>query len=112
MSIDNISNANGMIQIVYMKRDNIVAYDFQFGLECYYHNNACISNISNWSRDCFFFLLLHVIAGWIAIIGAILLLVLADVDDLDSIIHRVEWSTLIFFAALFTLMEVSSCKLS
>lgn len=43
--------------------------------------------------------------GWIAILGAILLLILADFDELESIISRVEWSTLIFFAALFVVME-------
>lgn len=39
--------------------------------------------------------------------GAIVLMVLADMQDLETIIHMVEWSTLIFFAALFSLMEVS-----
>ncbi|XP_054164051.1 P protein-like isoform X2 [Oppia nitens] len=43
--------------------------------------------------------------GWIAILGAILLLILADFDELESVISRVEWSTLIFFAALFVVME-------
>ena len=45
-------------------------------------------------------------SGWIAIMGAIILLVLTDVTDLETILHRVEWSTLLFFAALFVLMEV------
>lgn len=44
--------------------------------------------------------------GWIAIMGAIVLLVLADMNDLENVLHRVEWGTLIFFAALFVLMEV------
>lgn len=43
--------------------------------------------------------------GWIAVLGAIGLLILADVDDLESIFARVEWSTLIFFASLFVVME-------
>ncbi|KAI8433375.1 hypothetical protein MSG28_015416 [Choristoneura fumiferana] len=43
--------------------------------------------------------------GWTALLGAILLLVLADREDLESILNRVEWSTLLFFAALFVLME-------
>ena len=47
-------------------------------------------------------------AGWIAVLGAMWLLVIADVSDLDSILHKVEWSTLLFFAALFILMEVGS----
>ena len=48
------------------------------------------------------------LAGWIAVLGAIWLLVIADISDLDSILHKVEWSTLLFFAALFILMEVGS----
>ena len=44
--------------------------------------------------------------GWIPILGAMWLLVLSDFKDLDSILHRIEWATLIFFAALFILMEV------
>ncbi|KAH9421569.1 protein kinase [Dermatophagoides pteronyssinus] len=43
--------------------------------------------------------------GWIAILGAILLLVVSDRHELESIMGRVEWSTLIFFAALFVVME-------
>lgn len=43
--------------------------------------------------------------GWIALLGAVLLLILADFDELECIIGRVEWSTLIFFAALFVVME-------
>lgn len=43
--------------------------------------------------------------GWIAILGAISLLILADFDELESVIARVEWSTLIFFASLFVVME-------
>ena len=46
-------------------------------------------------------------AGWIAMLGAVWLLVLADNSDLESVLHRIEWSTLLFFAALFILMEVS-----
>ncbi|XP_058453914.1 P protein isoform X1 [Malaya genurostris] len=43
--------------------------------------------------------------GWTALLGAILLLILADREDIESVIARVEWSTLLFFAALFILME-------
>ena len=46
--------------------------------------------------------------GWIAVLGAVGLLVLADFDDLEAIIGRVEWSTLIFFGSLFIVMEVLS----
>uniref|UniRef100_A0A8B9PBU0 OCA2 melanosomal transmembrane protein n=1 Tax=Apteryx owenii TaxID=8824 RepID=A0A8B9PBU0_APTOW len=44
-------------------------------------------------------------AGWIAMLGAIWLLVLADIHDFEMILNRVEWATLLFFAALFVLME-------
>ncbi|XP_031624628.1 P protein-like isoform X2 [Contarinia nasturtii] len=43
--------------------------------------------------------------GWTALLGAILLLILSDREDMESILARVEWSTLLFFAALFVLME-------
>ncbi|NXM38550.1 P protein, partial [Gymnorhina tibicen] len=43
--------------------------------------------------------------GWIAMLGALWLLVLADIHDFEMILHRVEWATLLFFAALFVLME-------
>nr|XP_026483487.1 P protein-like [Vanessa tameamea]XP_026483488.1 P protein-like [Vanessa tameamea] len=46
--------------------------------------------------------------GWTALLGAILLLTLADREDLEPILHRVEWSTLLFFASLFVLMEALS----
>ncbi|ALC40049.1 hoe1 [Drosophila busckii] len=43
--------------------------------------------------------------GWTALLGAIFLIILADIEDLEAILARVEWSTLLFFAALFILME-------
>ncbi|CAH1184847.1 unnamed protein product [Phyllotreta striolata] len=46
--------------------------------------------------------------GWTALLGSILLLILYDTQDLESILARVEWSTLIFFASLFILMEALS----
>ncbi|XP_068621881.1 P protein-like [Battus philenor] len=46
--------------------------------------------------------------GWTALLGALLLLLLAERDDLEPVLARVEWSTLLFFAALFVLMEVLS----
>ncbi|XP_053622077.1 P protein-like isoform X2 [Plodia interpunctella] len=46
--------------------------------------------------------------GWTALLGALLLLLLAEKDDLEPVLARVEWSTLLFFAALFVLMEVLS----
>lgn len=50
--------------------------------------------------------MLLVLPGWIAILGALWLLVLADIQDFEIILHRVEWATLLFFAGLFVLMEV------
>ncbi|KAM7048391.1 P protein isoform 2-T2 [Molossus nigricans] len=47
----------------------------------------------------------HLDLGWIAILGALWLLILADSHDFEIILHRVEWATLLFFAALFVLME-------
>ncbi|KAM4795873.1 P protein [Rhinophrynus dorsalis] len=48
---------------------------------------------------------IHLDLGWIAILGSLWLLILADVHDFEIILHRVEWATLLFFAALFVLME-------
>lgn len=49
---------------------------------------------------------LNLSLGWTALIGILLLLILADSKDLDGLMARVEWSTLVFFASLFILMEV------
>lgn len=46
--------------------------------------------------------------GWIAFLGALLLLVLADLKDMDAVLSKIEWSTLIFFASLFVLIEALS----
>lgn len=43
--------------------------------------------------------------GWTALLGAVLLLILADREDIESIVAHVEWTTLLFFAGLFVLME-------
>ncbi|CAG7785049.1 unnamed protein product [Allacma fusca] len=51
---------------------------------------------------------LNLSLGWTALLGAILLLVLADRRELEGIFTRVEWSTLIFFSALFIVMEAVS----
>ncbi|XP_012373090.1 P protein [Octodon degus] len=48
---------------------------------------------------------IHLDLGWTAVLGAMWLLVLADVHDFEIILHRVEWATLLFFASLFVLME-------
>ncbi|XP_014474138.1 PREDICTED: P protein-like [Dinoponera quadriceps] len=51
---------------------------------------------------------LNLSLGWTALIGILLLLILADSEDLDGLMARVEWSTLVFFASLFILMECLS----
>lgn len=38
-------------------------------------------------------------------LGAILVLILADREDIEAVLAHVEWGTLLFFAALFILME-------
>ncbi|XP_076623101.1 P protein [Colletes latitarsis] len=51
---------------------------------------------------------LHLSLGWTALVGVLLLLIVADSEDLDGLMARVEWSTLLFFASLFILMEALS----
>ncbi|XP_017792609.1 PREDICTED: P protein-like [Habropoda laboriosa] len=51
---------------------------------------------------------IHLSLGWTALIGVLLILILADSEDLDGLMARVEWSTLLFFASLFILMEALS----
>lgn len=43
--------------------------------------------------------------GWAALIGLMAILILTAQRDIDQCLHQVEWSTLLFFAALFILME-------
>ncbi|XP_015779514.1 PREDICTED: P protein-like, partial [Acropora digitifera] len=43
--------------------------------------------------------------GWIAILGAILLILLADVTHFEELMDQVEWTTLVFFCGLFILMK-------
>ena len=43
-----------------------------------------------------------------ALLGAMGVLVLQDKADLESILARVEWTTLVFFATLFVVIEALS----
>uniref|UniRef100_A0A1B0AT71 Citrate transporter-like domain-containing protein n=1 Tax=Glossina palpalis gambiensis TaxID=67801 RepID=A0A1B0AT71_9MUSC len=43
--------------------------------------------------------------GWVALLGIIALLIILNRDDLDELMHRIEWTTLLFFAAMFVMME-------
>ncbi|XP_055600405.1 P protein-like isoform X1 [Uranotaenia lowii] len=44
-------------------------------------------------------------SGWAALLGVVLLLIISDKNDMDAVLSRIEWPTLLFFAAMFTLME-------
>ena len=57
---------------------------------------------------CIFLYFFCVFSGWIALLGAVWLLVLSDTSDFESVLHKIEWATLVFFAALFVLMEVNA----
>eukprot|EP01113_Clastostelium_recurvatum_P015600 TRINITY_DN1872_c0_g1_i3.p1 TRINITY_DN1872_c0_g1~~TRINITY_DN1872_c0_g1_i3.p1 ORF type:complete len:776 (-),score=206.89 TRINITY_DN1872_c0_g1_i3:50-2377(-) len=48
---------------------------------------------------------IHLPLAWVALLGAIVLMVLADIKDIGAVLHKVEWGTLIFFGALFVLIE-------
>ncbi|XP_077284528.1 P protein-like isoform X1 [Arctopsyche grandis] len=43
--------------------------------------------------------------GWTALLGAILLILLTDRQDMEIILSKIEWTTLLFFTSLFILME-------
>lgn len=46
--------------------------------------------------------------SWTALLGAVLLLILSDISDYESLLCRIEWSTLIFLSSFFVLIEVLS----
>jgi Na+/H+ antiporter NhaD/arsenite permease-like protein len=59
---------------------------------------------------CFFFTPknkkdIHLNLAWIACMGAMMLMLVSGFKDIEQIIEHVEWSTLMFFAALFILMR-------
>ncbi|CAD6999313.1 unnamed protein product [Ceratitis capitata] len=43
--------------------------------------------------------------GWLALLGVIALLIVLNRDDMEHLLHRIEWTTLLFFAAMFVMME-------
>ncbi|XP_050055665.1 P protein-like isoform X2 [Aphis gossypii] len=51
---------------------------------------------------------LNLSLGWIALLGTLLLFILADHVDIECILGRIEWATLSFFAALFILIGALS----
>jgi hypothetical protein len=50
-------------------------------------------------------LLCYTTAVWVAIPGAIIIFLLDNHHDVEEALHGVEWDTLIFFAALFVMVE-------
>jgi Na+/H+ antiporter NhaD/arsenite permease-like protein len=47
----------------------------------------------------------HLPLSWIAVLGAMTLMILADIENIEYLLHKVEWGTLMFFASLFVLLE-------
>lgn len=47
----------------------------------------------------------HIAVSWIALIGAVLMLLATDRHEIDKPLEHVEWSTLLFFAGLFVLVH-------
>ena len=47
----------------------------------------------------------HIAVSWIALVGAVLMLLATDRHDLEAPLEKVEWTTLLFFAGLFVLVH-------
>ena len=47
----------------------------------------------------------HIAVSWIAIVGAVVMLLATDRHDLEQPLEHVEWTTLLFFAGLFVLVH-------
>lgn len=70
----------------------------------------CMCGIAFTFLICMFFmhslpLMVGISIEWAAILAALLLLIMDNRKDVDSILDRIEWTTLIFIASLFVLME-------
>ena len=48
----------------------------------------------------------HKDAAWVAVIGAIFIMVASTPHELHHTLIAIEWDTLLFFAGLFVLIEV------
>ena len=46
----------------------------------------------------------HIAVSWIALVGAVLMLLATDRHELEAPLEHVEWTTLLFFAGLFVLI--------
>ena len=49
--------------------------------------------------------IIHVAVSWIALIGAVLMLLATDRHEIEEALEKVEWTTLLFFAGLFVLVH-------
>tara|TARA_B110000444_G_scaffold87202_1_gene82411 strand:+ start:1744 stop:3525 length:1782 start_codon:yes stop_codon:yes gene_type:complete len=49
--------------------------------------------------------LTHIAVSWIALVGAVLMLLATDRHELEKPLEHVEWTTLLFFAGLFVLVH-------
>jgi Na+/H+ antiporter NhaD/arsenite permease-like protein len=49
--------------------------------------------------------ILHISVSWVALVGAVLMLLMTGRHELEKPLEKVEWSTLIFFAGLFVLIH-------
>ena len=54
----------------------------------------------------------HIAVSWIALFGAVLMLLATDRHDLEEPLEKVEWSTLLFFAGLFVLVHFCNISVS
>jgi len=43
--------------------------------------------------------------AWIAVIGAIVHIIISGIKEMEDVLEKVEWGTLLFFASLFVLMS-------
>jgi Na+/H+ antiporter NhaD/arsenite permease-like protein len=49
--------------------------------------------------------IMHIVVFWIALVGAVVMLLATDRHELEEPLHHVEWTTLLFFAGLFVLVH-------
>ena len=49
--------------------------------------------------------ILHIPVSWVALVGAVVMLLVTDRHELEEPLEKVEWTTLIFFAGLFVLIH-------
>ena len=54
---------------------------------------------------CFLNPIIHIPVSWVALVGAVVMLLVTDRHELEEPLEKVEWTTLIFFAGLFVLIH-------